>query len=288
MPPRHALLALLVVLIWGTNFLVIDIGLADVPPLLFLALRFALVVFPAILFIPPPRMARRDIVLIGSFLSLGQFALLYIALALGLPPGLTSVLHQAQVLLTVLVGAFLLRERPTRRQLLGILVGTAGLAVVVAGRGDDAPWLAVVILAGASLCWAIGNVLTRRAGSTAGLSLVVWSGIVVPVPALVLSLVIDSPAVVWESLGSLSVAAILSTLFAVVLSSFVGYGIWSYLLGRYPSSAVVPWALLLPVVGIVAAWAVQHEAPTTGTLIGGAVLLVGLGVAITGRREAVR
>lgn len=284
MPLRHALLALLIVVIWGANFLVIDIGLEDMPPLLFLALRFALVAFPAVLFIRPPQMAWRDILLIGFFLSLAQFTLLYIALAMGMPPGLASLLHQAQVLLTVVVGAVVLRERPTGRQLAGVLIGTAGLAVVAIGYGETAPWLPVVVLAGASLCWAIGNVLTRRAGSTSGLALVVWSGTVVPIPALLLSLVVDSPAVVWDSLAHLSLPAILSTLYAVVLSSFVGYGIWGFLLARYPSSAVVPWALLIPVVGILAAWLAQGEVPTLSAIVGGAVLLAGLAVAVTARR----
>lgn len=50
MTPRHTLLALLVVVIWGVNFVAIDLGLTDVPPLLFLAMRFVLVALPAVFF----------------------------------------------------------------------------------------------------------------------------------------------------------------------------------------------------------------------------------------------
>jgi O-acetylserine/cysteine efflux transporter len=289
MTPRHTLMALLVVVLWGLNFLVIDFGLEGVPPLLFLAMRFTVVVIPAIFFFKPPAIGWRNILLIGGFLSLAQFALLYIALTLGMPPGLASLLHQSQVVLTVIVSVIVLRERPTRRQLIGIVIGMAGLAVVVIGHGQAAPWLPVVVLLLASLSWAIGNVLSRRAKAASSVSLVIWSGLVVPIPAFALSLVFDSPPVVFEALTHLSWTAILSTVYTAVLSSLVGYGIWNHLLARYPTSAVVPFSLLIPIIGILAAWVIVDEQPTVSELVGGAVMLIGLAIAVVvvRRRERV-
>ena len=280
MTPRHTLLALLVVVIWGLNFVIIDAGLGDVPPLLFLALRFLLVSFPAVFFIKPPNIGWRNVLLIGSFLSLGQFALLYLALSLGMPPGLASLLLQTQVVLSIIVSAIVLRERPTRRQLVGIIIGMLGLAVVVIGHSYAAPWLPVVILLLSALSWAIGNVLSRRAKASSGLSLVVWSGLVVPIPALLLSLLVDSPPVVWHALTHLSWPAILSTLYTAVAASLIGYGIWNTLLAKYPTSAVVPFTLLVPVIGIFTAWLLVGEEATVSELIGGLVMLAGLAIAV--------
>lgn len=97
--------------IWGLNFVVIDAGLVDVPPLVFLALRFIAVCIPAIFLVKPPTIGWRNILLIGSFLSLGQFALLYLALALGMPPGLASLLLQTQVIFSLVISALFLRDR---------------------------------------------------------------------------------------------------------------------------------------------------------------------------------
>jgi O-acetylserine/cysteine efflux transporter len=284
--PRHTLLALFVVVIWGLNFIVIDFGLDGVPPLVFLALRFILVALPAIFFLKPPTIGWKNVLLIGVFLSFGQFALLYLALALGMPPGLASLLLQTQVVLSVVVSAVVLRERPTRKQLTGIVVGMLGLAVVIVGHSFAAPWLPVVILMLSALSWAIGNVLSRRAKAASGLSLVVWSGLVVPVPSLLLAMIVDSPAVVLDSLAHLSLVAILSTLYTAVFASLVGYGIWNTLLATYPTSAVVPFTLLVPIIGIVAAWLVVHEQPTITELVGGAIMLAGLAIAVIvrGRR----
>ncbi|GAA1729234.1 EamA family transporter [Microcella frigidaquae] len=284
---RHSLLALLVVVIWGANFVVIDAGQADVPPLLFLALRFLVVCVPAVFFLKPPGIGWRQLLLVGGFLSLGQFALLYLALALGMPPGLASLLLQTQVMFSLAVAAVVLRERPTRRQLVGVLIGMAGLAVVITAHTQAAPLLPLVVTLGAALAWSIGNVLARRAQATSGLSLVVWSGLVVPLPAFALSLIVDSPPVVWEALTSLSWVAVGSTVYTAVFASLIGYGIWNSLLARYPTSAVVPFTLLVPVVGILTAWLVQGEVPAVAELVGGAVMLAGLAAAVLRPRRAV-
>jgi O-acetylserine/cysteine efflux transporter len=279
MAPRHSLLALVVVLLWGVNFVVLDEGLEGVPPLLFLALRFVIVALPCLV-LPRPSIPWRDIVLIGGFLSLGQFSLLYLSLHLGMPPGLASLLLQTQVVLTALVSWALLRERPSALQFLGIGIGMAGLAVVALGHGRSSPWLPLLLVLAAALSWAVGNVLSRRAKAASGLSLVVWSAVVVPIPAFALSLVVDSPAVVLAALTSLPLAAILSTLYTAIAASWLGYGIWNSLLARYPTGAVVPFSLLIPVIGILTAWLVQGEVPVGTEIVGGAVMLTGLAVAV--------
>ena len=277
----------MVVIIWGLNFVAIDLGVADVPPLLFLALRFLLVSIPAVFFLKPPGIGWKNVLLIGTFLSLGQFALLYLALALGMPSGLASLLLQTQIVLSVAISALALRELPTRRQVIGVLIGMVGLAVVVVGHVASAPWLPVVITLLAAVSWAIGNVLSRRAKAASGLSLVVWSGLIVPIPSAALALVVNGPQAVGFALTHLSVAAILSTIYTAVFASLIGYGIWNSLLSRYPTSAVVPFTLLVPVIGILAAWVVQGEVPAATELIGGAIMLGGLAAAVITRRGPV-
>jgi O-acetylserine/cysteine efflux transporter len=281
--PRHTLLAVLVVVIWGLNFIVIDVGLVDVPPLVFLALRFLLVSIPAVFFIRPPAIGWRNIVIVGAFLSLGQFSMLYIALAIGMPPGLASLLLQTQVVLSVIVSAVVLREHPSRRQLIGILIGMAGLGLIIVSHTQTAPWLPLIVTLLAALSWAIGNVLARRAQAASGFSLVVWSGLVVPIPSFALAFLFDSPETIIDSLTGLSAAAILSTLYTAVAASLIGYGIWNSLLAKYPTSSVVPFTLLVPVVGILAAWLAQGEEPSVPELIGGAIMLAGLAAAVITR-----
>jgi O-acetylserine/cysteine efflux transporter len=299
---RHSALAVLVAVLWGLNFVAIDFGLhpasgngsngsggaADVPPLLFVAIRFVLVVFPCIFFVRKPEVSWKAIIGVGLFMSAGQFGLLYLGMALGMPPGLASLVLQAQVLLTVLLAARFLGERPSKRQLTGVVLGVAGLALVAVGRSLVAPVVPLMIVLAAALSWAAGNIIARKAKAASGLGLVVWSGAVVPLPLAGLSLIVDGPAAVVGTLTNLQPATILSALYTAIFASLVGYGIWNRLLSLYPSSAVVPFTLLVPVVGMTAAWLLISEVPTTAELAGGLLLLGGVAIAVLQRRAKPR
>jgi O-acetylserine/cysteine efflux transporter len=213
-------------------------------------------------------------------MSLGQFAFVFTAMHLGLPAGLAPVVLQAQMIFTIVIAAVVLRERPTPLQVAGAVIGVVGLGVVAAGRLEAAPGLAALVplalcLAGA-LSWGVGNVVARSAPPSSGLGIVVWSALVVPVPALVASLLIDGPAVMGEALATIGWPTIASVAFTAIAASLVGYSIWNALLGRYPAAVVVPFALLVPPVGITAAWLVLGEAPNALELAGSAVLVAGV------------
>ncbi|MTD14372.1 EamA family transporter [Nakamurella sp. YIM 132087] len=282
---RDTLLAVLVALIWGANFVVIDEGLDGIPPLLFVAIRFVVVLIPAVFLVRRPQVPFRIIAAAGLLTCVGQFGLLYTALKLGMPAGIASLVLQAQVMFTVLFAALALRERPTVRQFIGITVGGIGLVLVGVGRSAGTPLLALMLTLAAAVAWASGNIVTRKAGVTSGLAFTVWTATVVPVPMFALSLVVDGPSTVWHALGNLGVGALLSTAYTAYLASLVGYGIWNSLLARYPAASVVPFTLLVPAVGMLTAWLVQDEVPEVVELIGGVVVLVGVAVTAFARRR---
>ncbi|MGX5769889.1 EamA family transporter [Microbacterium trichothecenolyticum] len=289
---RDMVLAAAVASFWGFNFVVIDWGMTGVPPLLFVAIRF-LVVALAVFVVPRPRTSWRTVLGVGLFMSLGQFGLLYTSMALGLQPGLAALVLQAQAVFTILIAAAALRERPTAPQIAGVAIGVVGLAIVAAGQGGDAPALAVALALAAAFSWGIGNVISRRAGSVSGpgrlgsLSLTVWSALVVPIPALMLSFVVEGPTAIAAGIAASGWQSALSTLYTSVLCTIIGYSIWNGLLARNPSAAVVPWVLLAPVVAMTSAALLLGQVPTPAELIGG-ILLVG-GVLVTGlRRLSVR
>ena len=288
MNARDSLLAALVATIWGFNFVVIDWGMHGVPPLLFAAVRFTLVLFPAVLLVRRPVAPWRTVLAVGAFMSLGQFGFLYVSMAAGMPPGLAALVLQAQVIFTIVIAAGVLRERPTPPQALGVGLGTIGLVVVALGRGGHVTSAALALCLLGALSWGVGNVVSRASGVSGGLSLTVWSAVVVPVPLLALSLVIDGPDTVASALSSFSWQAAVSTAYTAGLASLVGYGIFNGLLSRNQSSAVVPWVLLAPVVAMASAWWLLGEQPTRGEAAGGVVLIVGVLVALRRPRTTAR
>lgn len=284
MTRRDSLLAVLVAVIWGCNFVAIHVGLADVPPFLFLAIRFLLVALPLVFFVARPQAPWQVVVAVGFFMSFGQFGLLYLAMAIGMPAGLAALVLQAQVIFTILIAAGVLGERASRRQAVGAALGTAGLAIVAWGFHQDAPLVPLLVTIGAALSWAIGNVVARAAKVSSGLSLVVWSALVVPLPALAVSLLVEGPAEISAALGRFGPEAWTSTLYTVVLSSLVGYTIFNGLMAKYPAASVVPFILLVPPVGVLSAWVALDEVPSALEWVGGIVMMVGVAVATVSLR----
>lgn len=283
MSPRHIALALLVVLIWGLNFVVIHAGLDGVPPLMFAAIRFSCIV-PFIALVPRPNVSWRDLALVGLLMSAGQFGLLYSALAAGLASGLASLILQAQALFTVVIAAAVLKERPKVIQLAGMAVAVAGLVVVALGRSGATPIGGVVLCLAAALSWGAGNVAARRCAGASGLGLTVWGSVFVPVPLFVVSALVEGPDRMGEGLHHFGVAAVASTAYTVLLASLVGYTIWNGLMGEYPASTVAPFTLLVPVIGFLAGWVFLGERPNSAAFVGGALLLVGVAVIVLGPR----
>jgi len=277
---RDSLLAALVAAIWGFNFVVISWGMDGVPPLLFAAIRFTLVVVPAVFFLRRPDAPWRKMATVGLFMSLGQFALLYSAMHAGMPPGLAALVLQSQVIFTIVIAAVRLHELPTRRQVVGVAVGAVGLIVVAVGRGGHVPPVALVLCLLGGLSWGVGNVVARSSGIQGGLSLTVWSALVVPIPLFALSLLLDGPHAVGTALADFSLKAAVSSLYTAGLASLVGYAVFNTLLSRYAAAAVVPWVLLAPVVAMASAWLLLSQTPNAAEICGGLLLLAGVMVAL--------
>lgn len=287
MTPRHLALALLVVLIWGLNFVVIHEGLAGMPPLLFVAIRFTCIL-PFMAVVPRPHVAWRDLALIGLLMSAGQFGFLYSAMAAGLASSLASLILQAQALFTVVIAAAVLGERPRPIQLVGMGVAVCGLLVVALARSGATPLVGVLLCLAGALSWGAGNVASRRVAGASGLGLTVWGSLFVPLPLLALSLIIEGPHAIGHALTHIGPAAVASTAYTVILASLVGYTIWNGLMGTYPTSSVAPFTLLVPVVGFLAGWIFLGERPAPAAFIGGALLLVGVAVIVLGPRLLAR
>jgi O-acetylserine/cysteine efflux transporter len=273
MPRSHVLLAVVVAVVWGVNFVMIHVGLSDVPPLLFAALRFAVVAFPAVLFVRRPRVALRWVLGVGLFLSAGQFGLAFLSMAHGLPAGLASLVLQMQVLFTIAFAVAFLGERPRRAQVGGSVLALAGMAVIAVGRGGTVPLGALALCVGAAASWGIGNIFVRRAQAPDPIALLVWSSLVPPIPLALLSVLSGERAPV------VGIGGVGALLYIVVGATYFGYGSWFWLLGRHPASRVAPFTLLVPPVGIAAAWALLGERPGASELAGAAVVLAGLVIA---------
>ncbi|MGP0173811.1 EamA family transporter [Pseudomonas sp. NCHU5208] len=284
MTPKDLLLALLVILVWGLNFVVIKVGLHGMPPMLMGALRFMLAAFPAILFVRRPQVPLRWMLAYGATISLGQFACLFYAMYVGMPAGLASLVLQSQAFFTLFFAALFLGERLRRSNLFGLLVAASGLALIGLEGGQAMTLAGFALTIAAASMWALGNVVTRKLGKVNLVGLVVWGSLIPPLPFLGLSLWLEGPQVIGDSLRHFSLDSALVLVYLAFGATLLGYGLWSRLLSRYPASQVAPFSLLVPVVGISSSAILLGERLGALQMAGAALVMVGLLINVWGGR----
>jgi O-acetylserine/cysteine efflux transporter len=276
------------VVLWGLNFIAIKLGLGNMPPLLLATMRFIVLCLPAIFFLPRPPVAWRWLIALGLTLNVGQFTFLFWGMKLGMPAGLSSLVHQSQAFFTLLIAVLFIGERLHWNNLMGLIIAAIGMALIAAQQGSSmtAAGFWVTIIGAAS--WGAGNVIMRRATQGVApfsmLALVVWAGAVAILPLGLLSIIIEGPAAWQTALHSFNWITAASIIYLAYFASLCGYGLWGKLLSRYPAATVSPFALLVPVVGMSSATLLLRESISLWQIIGAVLVMAGLIVHVFGGR----
>ncbi len=290
MTRKDGLLAMLVVVVWGLNFVVIKMGLHNMPPLMLAGLRFLLVAFPALLFVARPKIPFRLLAAYGLTISFGQFAFLFCAIKFGMPAGLASLVLQAQAFFTIILGVFVFQERLQTKQIAGIALAVIGVLILVESSlgGQHVALLGFMLTLAAAFSWACGNIFNKKIMQLEArppiMSLVVWSALIPVIPFFIASLLMDGPALMLQSLVAIDLTTILSLVYLAFVATIIGYGIWGSLLGRYETWRVAPLSLLVPVVGMASAALFLDERLSTTQLAGAALIMAGLYINVFGLR----
>ncbi len=281
------MLALAVVFVWGTNFVIIRLGLNALPPLLFASLRFTFVLLPMVFFLPRPKVPLANLVIYGIAIGLGQFGLLFIAMNGMISPGLASLVIQMQVFFTIGLSMMRTGERLKSYQLGAFALGIAGIGVIVAhnGKGATIPGLILILLAAAS--WALANQCSKEAGKVNALAYVVWASMFSLPPLYLLSLWREGLPAITAGLSHATLTTWGVILWQSVGNTMFGYGVWAWLLARYPAATVSPLSLLVPVFGIGASVIALGEPLEGWKIFAGLLVMGGLAVNLLwARRKA--
>lgn len=273
---RHFLLALAVVAVWGTNFVVIKLALGHMPPLLFATLRFAVAVLPAVFFLPRPAVPWRNLAAYGLLIGVGQFGLLFVAMNGHISPGLASLVIQIQVFFTIGLSMYLSGERLQRVQWLALAMASAGIGVIVLHTDGTTTLLGLGLILLAALSWAGGNIVARSAGQVNMVAYVVWSSLFAVPPLAALAVLFEGWDAVAAGLRGADTATWLAVAWQAWGNSLFGYAAWGWLLARYPAATITPMALLVPLFGMGGAALWLNEGLPSWKLAAAALVMGGL------------
>ena len=274
LPLSHLLLALAIVAVWGTNFVVIKLSLDAFPPFLFAALRFTFAFLPLAFFIPRPKVSWGNLCAYGLAIGVGQFGILFFAIDGRISPGLASLVVQTQVFFTIGLAMFFAKERLRLYQAVAVLIAMTGLGTIALHTDADTTFIGLALIVFAGLSWGIGNTVSRRAGSINMLSYVVWASAFSLPPLFLISWIFEGG---WEqmssSLTSASMAAWIGVFWQSWGNTIFGYAAWAWLLSKHPAAVVAPAPLLVPIFGMGAsAYFLSEPLPLWKILAAGLVI----------------
>ncbi len=275
---RDALLALAIVFVWGTNFVVIRLGLDVLPPLFFATLRFCFVFLPAAFFLKRPNVPWANLVIYGVAIGLFQFGMLFIAMKGHISPGLASLVVQMQVFFTIGLAMLRTGEKLAAHRLIAFALALAGMGVIAAHNGQGATLGGVALVLVAALGWAFGNQASREAGKVNMLAYVVWAALFSIPPLAILSLTLEGPAAIAAGVRHAGLLTWTAVLWQSVGNTMFGYACWGWLLSRYPAATVAPMSLLVPIFGFGASALLLGEPLPLWKI--GATLLIMAGLAV--------
>ncbi|HEX5379026.1 MAG TPA: EamA family transporter [Phenylobacterium sp.] len=281
---RHALLALAVMAVWGTNFVVIKLALAHLPPLTLAALRFTFAFLPAALFIKRPAVPWRNLMAYGVLIGLGQFGMLFMAMKGDISPGLASLVVQTQVFFTIGLAMLLTRERVRYFQLGALALATVGLGVILIHTDASTTPLGLGLVLIAAMSWAGGNMVQRSTPGVSSLAYVVWASLFSIPPLAALAFAVEGWPAISQGVANASLVTWAAVLWQSVGNTLFGYVAWGYLLARYPAATVSPWSLLVPVFGMAASAILLGESLPAWKLIAATLVIGGLAINVLGAR----
>ena len=274
LPLSHLFLALAIVAVWGTNFVVIKISLESFPPFLFAALRYFFALLPVVFFVPKPKVSWRNLCAYGLATGVGQFGVMYFAIDGQISPGLASLVIQTQVFFTIGFAMFFAKEGLKLYQAVAVAVAMIGLVIIALHTDASTTFLGLALVVFAGLSWGAANTVSRSAGSINMLSYVVWASAFSFPPLFLISLIFEGG---WEHINSVMALAPLGAWLGVLWQSWgntlFGYAAWGWLLSKHPAALVAPTPLLVPIFGMGAsAYFLSEPLPSWKILAAGLVI----------------
>jgi O-acetylserine/cysteine efflux transporter len=279
-PPLHLLLAVAIMAVWGSNFVVIKLAMAHMPPLTLAMLRFVFVFFPLALVIPRPKVPWRNLAAYGVLIGAGQFGLLFTAMRADITPGLASLVVQMQVFFTIGLSMRITGEKIAPYQVGALFLATAGLATIAFHTDGSATPFGLILVTCGSFCWALGNMVARQAAPVNMLAYIVWTGLFAVPPLLVFALVMEGPTRMIAGIAGADRWTWAAVAWQAVGNAMFGYGGWGWLLARHPAATVAPTALLVPVFGLASAALIMGEPLQPWKLTAFGLVMAGLMVGL--------
>ena len=271
-------LAILITAIWGVNFSVIKIGLSSLDPFTLAGLRFLLCAFPLVFFIKKPDVSMKYVVAYGLTFGVGLWGMVSLGIHFGVSAGMTSLVLQMSVFLTVIMGVLFLNDRIDRIKILGFIIAIIGIGFIASVTDGSVTMLGLALVLFGALAMSVTTIIVKVSGVKRIFAFIIWSSLFSPIPLFVLAYFTQGQNVFSDFATNVDGKAVFSILFQVYPTTLFGYWVWNSLVEKYQVSRVAPLSLLVPIFGLLGSFFIFNEQIGTEKIIAGVLIMLGLSI----------
>lgn len=276
MPIRDSLIAVLVAFLWGAQVTAVKIGGQELPPILMVAMRFALMAAVLMPFCGIPKRSEwLPVFWIASLVGALHFGLLYCGIS-RVDASTSAIAYQLATPFTLLLAFAVLGERIALPVVGGIVIALLGVLMVLGGVGKGGALSGILLVIAAAFVFAVGTLLTKRWGPFNPVAISAWTALIAAPELLIVSAAVEGHA--WGSVLTASPTAWAAVLYTAVSGGLIGFGLWYWLLGRHPIQRLTPFLLLVPVFAVAVSQLLLKEGLSLSLVVGGLAVLAGVGL----------
>lgn len=274
---NHVCLAALVAILWGFNFVVIKIGLTEIPQFLFSGIRFLLVAIPLVFFIPKPKTSWWLLAGFGFMQGFLSFACMFKGMNLGVTAGLSSIILQTHIVFALILSHYVLNIKSTKQQIAGVAISIVGIYLVALSLDHHIiSFSAFSIIILGALFWAIANLFLKLAGPVNSFGFIIWSSLFASIPNFICSYYVEGTEAILTSLQGLTIKGYAALFFVIAFATWIAGTVQAYLIKEYSPTVVAPYALLIPIVGMASSWVFLGDVMSPQTIAACCVVFFGL------------
>ena len=283
MKTRDIFIALLVPVVLGFGFVIAKPAMQYFPPYLLMGMRFTIPALILVWWFPLPKGLYFDLFKVSLIGSTFQYGLTYTGLNI-IDASSAILLVQLEVPFGIIIAFFLLKEIPTIKNIIGLVIAFIGVFILTGAPNLEGKYIGVLLTMSGAFTWALGAVMAKPLSKKIGaFALMTWLCVFSGPMLLLVSLVFDGnpmPYILSANLNSW-----LTVIFLGFFMQPVGYAAWYYVLKKYPVNKVMPVLLILPVTGLITSIFLLGEDPPKQVFLGGLVIISGVGTILFTRSK---
>ena len=273
---RDILLALCAPLLLGFGFAIAKPAMQQFPPFLLMGLRFTIAAAILIWWFPIPKKLLKDIFIVSLIGGTLSYGLVYTGLN-RVDASSSILLVHTEVPFGVLIAYLLFKEKPSIKNIIGIVVAFIGLFILLGAPNLEGKLIGVLLLLLGAFTWSLGMVMAKPISKKiGGFAIVAWISLFCGPMLLLGSFIFDGNTINYFLSADLKGWS--TVVFLGLIMQPIAYGTWYHVMGRNPVHKVMPVMLLLPLTGLTTAIFLLGEEPTKQAFIGGAIILAGVGM----------